>query len=62
MKSPYSRSDIEFYSSDDSILHKNADGSFTGVSTGVVRLYAKTYSEQLIETYQTIYVTSHNGI
>lgn len=55
-------SDIEFYSSDDSILHKNADGSFIAASTGVVKLYAKTYSEQLIETYQTIYVTSHNSI
>ena len=55
-------SDIEFYSSVDSILHKNADGSFTAVSAGVVRLYAMTYSERLIETYQTIYVTSHNGI
>lgn len=55
-------SDIEFYSSDDSILHKNADGSFTAVSAGVVRLCAKTYSEQLIETYQTIYVTSRSGI
>ena len=55
-------SDIDFYSSDDSILHKNAEGSFIAASTGVVKLYAKTCSEQLIGTYQTIYVTSHNSI
>ena len=35
---------------------------FIAASTRVVKLYAKTCSEQLIETYQTIYVTSHNGI
>lgn len=41
---------------------QNTDGSFIAASTRVVKLYAKTCSEQLIETYQTIYVTSHNGI
>lgn len=49
--------DVEISSSDDSILRKNADGSFTAVSAGVVELYACLYSEQKIETSCTLYVT-----
>lgn len=49
--------DIELYSSDENILRENEDGSFTAIAPGVVTLCARTFSAQLVETEQTIYVT-----
>ena len=49
--------DVELYSSDESILRQNDDGSFTAIAPGVVTLCARTFSAQLVETEQTIYVT-----